>query len=337
MTVALQENLFTIELFEPTDAQYEAIVAVHNAVWPEYPETAKDWQRWDRLREPQYFFQRHIVRWHETGAVVAYGHVLHTYWTYHPDRYHIEADVLPEYRRHGIGTALYNRFMDILAERNPLSVEVGTKADRHDALRFIEQRGGYELKTTLNISKLDLARFDPGRFPGAVERVTDSGLVIKSLAELMATDPDHKHKIYDMIVEIEQDIPWHESFTPPPFEQWEQWFDDSPNRINEAHLYALDGERYVGVTMLFRNEVTDEKIFTGLTGVRRDYRRRGVALGLKVAALSWAQANLRTARGGVPDVFTDNEENNPMYQINVVLGFKPEPPRLVFVKTLRDE
>ena len=28
---------------------------------------------------------------------------------------------------------------------------------------------------------------------------------------------------------------------------------------------------------------------------------------------------------GVTDVRTDNEENNPMYKINVALGFTPEP------------
>jgi len=28
---------------------------------------------------------------------------------------------------------------------------------------------------------------------------------------------------------------------------------------------------------------------------------------------------------GIKQVRTDNEENNPMYLINVALGFKPEP------------
>ena len=37
---------------------------------------------------------------------------------------------------------------------------------------------------------------------------------------------------------------------------------------------------------------------------------------------------------GVTEVRTDNEENNPMYKINVALGFKPVPFSLDYSKEI---
>ena len=59
------------------------------------------------------------------------------------------------------------------------------------------------------------------------------------------------------------------------------------------------------------------KLYTGLTGVLRSHRRRGIATALKVTALEMAKAR------GVRTLETDNEENNPMYLLNVELGFEP--------------
>ena len=51
----------------------------------------------------------------------------------------------------------------------------------------------------------------------------------------------------------------------------------------------------------------------------REYRRKGIATALKVKAIE------KLCEKGIKKVRTDNEENNPMYKINVALGFTPEP------------
>ena len=44
-----------------------------------------------------------------------------------------------------------------------------------------------------------------------------------------------------------------------------------------------------------------------------------ITLALKIKAFE------KLIETGIKQVRTDNEENNPMYLINVALGFKPEP------------
>ena len=80
-----------------------------------------------------------------------------------------------------------------------------------------------------------------------------------------------------------------------------------------------------------RNDADTEKIDTGLTGVIRSHRRRGIAMALKVQALEFARQR------GFQTVMTDNEEKNPMYQLNLKLGFKPKPAWIDFEKQLRSE
>ena len=137
-----------------------------------------------------------------------------------------------------------------------------------------------------------------------------------------------------MIFEIVQDLPSHDPITPTPLRHLAQRFADDPNRIDEAFLVALDGDHYVGVTMLERSRATDKTLFTDLTGVCRTYRRRGIATALKSTPF-FAKANFRTAEGDIPFVVTENEVNNPMFQINVKLGFEKMPDELSYIKTLQ--
>ena len=78
----------------------------------------------------------------------------------------------------------------------------------------------------------------------------------------------------------------------------------------------MDGEKWVALSTYARSLRSRENISTGLTGVLPEYRRQGLCSAVKIHAL-W---DLK--KKGFKKVFTGNEENNPMFQINLLLGFK---------------
>jgi GNAT superfamily N-acetyltransferase len=79
-------------------------------------------------------------------------------------------------------------------------------------------------------------------------------------------------------------------------------------------LAALAGGELVGWTGLCR--LPDGTVEDGLTVVRRDWRRRGLALALKRAKLAWA------ARAGIAEITTWTQEGNGgMRAVNERLGY----------------
>lgn len=60
----------------------------------------------------------------------------------------------------------------------------------------------------------------------------------------------------------------------------------------------------------------------------RTHRHQKIATALKVLAQQ------KVIEYGAKTIITDNEENNPMYQINLKLGFEPKPAWLSYQKIL---
>jgi GNAT superfamily N-acetyltransferase len=86
----------------------------------------------------------------------------------------------------------------------------------------------------------------------------------------------------------------------------------------------LDNGRYVGQSDLANENQDREHLGTGYTGVHPDYRRRGIATVLKARCIQCAQEL------GVKTIATGNDSANPMYQLNLQLGFKPVPGDLLY-------
>ncbi len=322
-----------IEPFDGSDASYEAVARFETVAYPEYPATAEELQRGDAKRNPDHYRQRYVGR-DASGQIVAIGLAQHNSGAFHPQRFWINVIVAPEQQGLGFGRTLHNHILDSLAPFNPLSVEGGTRSDSPRSLRFLEERG-YTLKTREYSSMLDLNQFEPAQFASYVDRCAAAGVELLDHNEMRARFPDTwQRKLYDSSCTIHRDVPWHDTLTDPPFDQWIDRHLTHDDRINQSYVVAVDGDDIVGVTMLFRSKATPDLLFTGLTGVMGSHRRKGVAVALKCRSLGWAKANLKNSVGAAPSVMTENEENNPMYTINERMGFVRKPDFLMYRKEL---
>jgi ribosomal protein S18 acetylase RimI-like enzyme len=318
--------------FNYSDEDYAAMVNVWNAVWTDQPASMEYEQRVDRDRNPQYLFERLLAVSFPQETVVGYANFGHRPWSYHPQKFFIDIYVSPTDQGRGIGSYLYDQFLMEIEAQHPIMLESGTREDKIQAMRFLEKRG-FQVATRLPTSQLNAAEFDKTPFLPFLEKVQASGLQIKSFRELSASRADHLPQLYDLHNEVEQDVPWHEEIKQFPFEQWKKGYENNPDLLEDGYFVALDGEKYVGVSYLWSSQATDEILYTGFTGVRRAYRLRGIATALKVLAIEYAQSH-PTKSGRPVRIRTNNEESNPMFQINLMLGFKELPAWLAYVKHL---
>jgi GNAT superfamily N-acetyltransferase len=163
-------------------------------------------------------------------------------------------------------------------------------------------------------SVLDLADFDPTPLSRPLAR----GIELKPLSELPYTQDIFQRAWYDLELKLLRDVPFSEPLVPWAFEVWQQRHVEDPNLLPEGYFMALEGEKMLGLTMLFKSS-RPQTLQTGLTGVLPGHRRQGIALALKLRAAKFARAY------GARYIRTSNHQiNRPMLSINESLGFVRE-------------
>lgn len=318
---------YSIRAFTQTLAEYQAIAAIHNAVWQMEGPTGEHRQLHDRERNSAFFFQRLVTE--VDGVLVAHTAFGEDAWNHTPGKYFIEIAVQPHFQHRGIGTALYDQIVRVLNERQPapLFFVATTREDQPGGLAFLHKQGFHQ--TMRNpISRLAVAAFDPARFAAVAEQVQRAGITIFSMSELKQRDPLWQRHWYDLELAINDDHPMPDRGEPLPFATFAQLV-DTPLVNTDAAFFAVDAAgNYVGQSTLEIPDAQSKTLSVGMTGVLRSHRRLGIATALKVRAIEFAQAY------GAEWIQTSNEENNPMFQLNLNLGFQPAPAWLNFEKRL---
>jgi len=197
-----------------------------------------------------------------------------------------------------------------------------------DHQRFLAKRG-YEKLQKEQDSQLAVAEFDFDRFDPSIARVEEQGIEIVAAPELARRVPDWKRVMWDLEFELFKDTPLPDEPRKRPLEAFVKWF-DGPTFLPDAYSVAMDGERVVGMSELWKRNAQPHRLMTGMTGVIREYRRRGIATALKTTGIRYARDH------GIEHVQTINAEGNPMYDLNMALGYKPMPAWLWMRRTLRE-
>jgi GNAT superfamily N-acetyltransferase len=248
---------------------------------------------------------------------------------YEPQRFVLAGFVHPNVQGQGIGAALYQTIISALTPLDPavlLVLEVPAEPPR--SVRFLERRGFKEAMRTWAL-RLDLGSFDPASFQPALSNQDLEGIEICSLADL-ARDPGRDRKLYELLNAVHEDVPTPEANTPLTFEHFVENMLTTPELNPELFYVATssaDGA-YIGLTTLWT--IPDSRdLRSGITGVARPWRRRGLALALKVRAITNARA-----RGYTSIVTTNAAQNRAMVALNERLGFVKQYALIDFQKEI---
>ena len=320
--------MFEIGEFGGSDEAYEAIAALYTAVWPENPVTAESLKAHDTSLDPNYLSWRDVVV--QARQIVAWGTLSQWPWAFHPRKYWVDFCVHPAYEGQGIGTAYLNHLLALIAPHNPLTLTCETRASKPQTIHFLKKHGFVEVMRFL-YCVLDVASFDASQFQAVIDRVQTAAIEIISVSELQAREPNNwQHILYDLHWQLTQDVPATIQRTRPTFALFATRVFEDTGFLPGGWQVAMANGRYVGLTIL-RHKGNRDKLFTGLTGVVRSYRRLGIATALKVRSILYAQ------QIGAQTIQADNEANNPMYLLNQKLGFQPLPAGIMFSKIFASE
>ena len=302
-----------------TADDYAAMVSIDqglNIQWPERPRTPEAWAEADRRRNPKYRFQRWVA---ETGGnVVGFGSYGQYSGDYHPQRFYVNVEVSPSYQRQGVGAALYDQILADLQPLDPRVLRADAFTNLPEGFRFLQKRGFYEAFRETPV-RLDVGTFDPSPYAGLAAKLASKGIAVKTVRD-MESDPRRDRKLYDLYWEITEDVPQEDTrIEKQGFDEWAQWGLHDPTILHDAYFVAVCGDEYMGLSEWGKDPDCDV-LLGGLLGVRRAYRRQGIAVAMTLGAIAYA------CEHGYPVVKTCTAVHNwPMQALFNRLGFARDP------------
>jgi mycothiol synthase len=274
-----------------TDADLETYVAVWNAAVPDDTPSVVGQQRERRARDPRRLYLLAEV----DGRPVASGFAGPSD---NADRGFVGPRVLPDFRRRGVGTALIVQLASHLEALGFRTAGAHVDGNDEGSLAFARRFGFEEADRQVEQVRA-LGDEPPAGPPAGVSFVT------------VAERPELLREAYPLGVQGWADM----ATTEPVTISLEDWLAEEATFPDGSFVALADGE-IVGYSGLCRRGDDPTVAEDGLTVVRSDWRRRGLATALKRAELAWA------ASSGIREVITWTQRGNEaMRAANERLGY----------------
>jgi GNAT superfamily N-acetyltransferase len=257
------------------------------------------------------------------GQVVAWG----DYWHEPKSRQiHFALYVVPAWQETAIPAQMHRYLLTEIEKLQPRKIASEPKEDETFRAKLLTDDGFQFLmrfpRSALDVNQVKLADYEP-----VLASVQQQGIRFVTLTDVMAADPDWQHNIWQLFAQIERDIPTPHPEEPTPFDEYANYYEGEDFRPDSWAIAVDETAGYVGMCVVNVMRKRPHGLFAGITGVIRSHRRRKIATALKLCSIRYAQEN------GFTTIYTDNEENNPMFQLNLELGFKPLPAWAFYEKS----
>jgi GNAT superfamily N-acetyltransferase len=245
-----------------------------------------------------------------------------------PGLFLVNIAVHPDYQKKGVGTSLYNQIVSDVKSHRAVLLRATCRADYCNSVDFLIRRG---FERTMSIRELYLDLEPRWIDPTVPKLELENGIEIETMRSLEA-DPNRNRKLYDLVTTIRSDVPAPQPITAVTFTEFVTGYLSSPSRLPEATFVAVDVNNgdYVGISDLFNGG--NSGMLAGLTGVRREYRKRGIANALKQFGFRYACSN-----GFISITSFSAAENAAIAAVNKRLGFVERYAWLHFEKHVSNE
>ena len=248
------------------------------------------------------------------GVVVGFGEYKNLFFQYHPLKFGLDIEVLPEWQERAIRTMLYERLMDELAKIGAETAWPLVLSTQEPAIEFYRGQGFLEKRKTIE-SWLDLERFRSVEFIQLAEELETEGIAIASLSSELERDPSASRKLKELEESGAGDVPGAVVDAPMSFQDYETVILRSPIMVWEGSFVAKERGAYVGESSLLESGI-DGVIDQGFTVVRPSHRGRNIAQAVKLRTAQYARSK------GARFIRTHNDsQNHSMLAVNRKMGF----------------
>ncbi|MFI5385886.1 MAG: GNAT family N-acetyltransferase [Fimbriimonadales bacterium] len=314
----------TFSALRDDEADYGALVQIVNTDI-DVPWSVEEVREEERLRKPNTVSKREFLVLDEQRIGVAV--CMEQTFNESVGGYYLGLSLLPAFRDVGLEGQIIEHLLDVARENGGLTASAYVREDRKGRTEAFRSMG-FECIMRDPITQIDLDQFDAALFEPSIRSVEEQGISLRSIAELVDEDVDWLQSAHELSYELLKDVPLPDPPRKESLDEFRGWVTSPAYWFPEGWIVAFDGPRWVGLTDLHPVPARPDTARTGLTGVVRSHRRRGIATSLKVTALA------RAKKAGIKFVQTGNEENNPMLQLNLRLGFREVYAMLTYRRDL---
>ena len=294
---------------------WERYTEVFNEVHHRRPATTDQVIAW-AAEAPDHVRRRRCLVESDGETVGAFA-TSHATWYAEEDVFSMRTSPQPGHER-TVAEAAISATQGLGAKR----ISVWADSDRPQDIDLLESLGFVSGQRN-PVTRLDLRKFEPEAWWHRVESALGQGYEILPWSETGHLFANPIRTWWRLEMDVLKDVPLPYPFQEAPYEEWEAEANGYGMDHSLCFVAVKDGEAAASTGMV-RNMVDPTLGGTLLTGCLREHRRRGLAAALKIFSLAEAK------RRGIEKMYTDNEETNPMLELNKALGFEVEYEAIEF-------